>query len=50
MTTEDILNNAIELIKASQRAEAQKLLEPYIETHLQNVRNCQVMPKPTGSM
>jgi len=37
MTAEGILDNAIELIKTGKKAEAQKLLEPYIEANLQDV-------------
>jgi hypothetical protein len=37
MTTEDVLGNAIELVKAEKKAEAQKLLEPYIEANPQDV-------------
>ncbi len=37
MTTDDILSNAIELINAGKKAEAQKLLEPYLETNPQHI-------------
>lgn len=37
MTRDDIFKNAIALIKTGKKAEAQKLLEPYIEANLQDV-------------
>ena len=37
MTTVHIRSNAIELIKAGKKAEAQKLLEPYIDANPQDV-------------
>jgi hypothetical protein len=37
MTSNDILNNAIKLIKTGEKAEAQKLLEPYLEANPQDV-------------
>ncbi len=37
MPTNDILDHAIELIKAGEKAEAQQLLTPYLEAHPQDV-------------
>jgi predicted Zn-dependent protease len=37
MTTDELLTNAIELIKAGRKAEAQRLLQPYIAANPQHV-------------
>lgn len=37
MTTDNPVNKAIELVKAGRKVDAQKLLEPYLETHPHDV-------------